>query len=324
MFKSKSSQVILANIVFIVFLAAALGFVYQTFNSKQEVNSSKNTVIVTSYPIYEFTKTIAGDKLQVSSLLSPGIEPHEFEPTANQVQSIYDSKLLILNGAGFESWLEELGPELEQKGVQKLNLSEHIDLLHSAESVDEDGHNHNIKDVDHTADPHFWLDPSLVVKQIDLISDKLSEISPESKIEFTENGEKFKRELLDLDKQYSENLKNCKQKTIITSHKAFNYLAKRYDFQIKSITNFSPEVEPSTAQLKELADNVKARGIKYIFFESLVSPEMANTLALETGAQTLALNPIENLTQEELKNSKNYMNLMKDNLKNLKIAMECE
>ena len=128
----------------------------------------------------------------------------------------------------------------------------------------------------------------------------------------------------ELNKEFQTELAACTNRKIVVSHDAFSYLSNRYSFEIINIAGLSPEEEPSAKTLTEISNTVTENGIKYIFYETLVSSDLANTIADETGASTLVLNPLEGLTPEEISNGENYVSIMRNNLNNLKVAMECK
>ena len=144
------------------------------------------------------------------------------------------------------------------------------------------------------------------------------------KIDVWEKRDRFIRKLDDLDRQYRRGLANCQEKNIVTSHAAFGYLATAYGLNQVSITGLSPDAQPSPRQLADIVKFTRANNVKYIFFESLVSPKLSKTIATEIGAQTMVLNPLEGLTDEEVSQGNNYFTEMENNLANLKTALECK
>ena len=173
-------------------------------------------------------------------------------------------------------------------------------------------------------DPHFWLDPNNVIKQTEIIGEKIVHIDTPNTQYYLENITSFQEQLLKLDQKYKNELASCTTRTIITSHNAFEYLAHQYNLEIISISGLSPEQEPSPKKMIEVIEKVKEKNIQYIFFETLVSPKLSETIASEVGAKTLVLNPIEGLSEEEISNGKNYIKVMEENLKNLKTALTCQ
>ncbi|MBI3397068.1 zinc ABC transporter substrate-binding protein [Candidatus Woesebacteria bacterium] len=267
-----------------------------------KVNTSKNQIVTSFYPIYFFTSRIAGDKFDVINITPDRTEPHDYELSTDDLIKIQKSKLLIVNGVGLEPWLEKL----------KDNLNENeIKITTTGEGLSKNN------------DPHFWLDPVLAKSVAEKITKSLIEIDPENTNYFLRNNALLTDDLGKLDKDFKTGLNKCRLNQVVTSHATFGYLASKYNLKQIAISGLSPDEEPSPAKISEIADLIKKRGIKYIFFERLVSPRFAETIALETGAKIIEFNPLEGLSRsEELKN-KDYFSIQRQNLKNLKIALEC-
>lgn len=170
-------------------------------------------------------------------------------------------------------------------------------------------------------DPHIWLDPVLAKEMARRIYDAVAAADPDNKSYYEENFNELAAKLNELDKSYRENLANVNRKEFITSHAAFGYMAKRYGLVQIPISGLSPQEEPSPKKMAELAELCRQKNIKYIFFETLVSPKLSEILAQEVGAKTLVLNPIGGLTYEEIKAGKDYFSIMQENLENLKKAL---
>ena len=277
-------------------------------------NHIKPSVITSFYPLFEFSKQVAGNSANIENITPPGVEPHDFEPSSQQISKIQESQIFIYNGGEIDVWAEKLAPELSKKNVKVIKMSDVLqtDLIFSQENK-ESGF-----------DPHFWLDPVLALKQADIITQALSEVDSKNTNIYKANLTKFSQQLSDLDGNYKSNLNNCSLKTVVTSHNAFAYLARRYGFKLVSVSGLSPDAEPSLEKITEIVKLVEEKKIKYIAFESLVSPKISQTIAAETGTATIALNPIEGLTQEEMDNNQNYLSLMQDNLNNLRFILDCK
>ncbi|MBI4004949.1 zinc ABC transporter substrate-binding protein [Candidatus Roizmanbacteria bacterium] len=266
--------------------------------------NTKMKVATSFYPLYFFTSQIGGEQVEIVNVTPSGIEPHDYEPTPQNIIDIRSSKLFIFNGNGLDPWADKIQDEVKRKGVVTIKMSDH------AVSPDEN-------------DPHFWLDPILVQKQIDAITDALIKIDPQNEAKYKIDSKTFKNRLTKLDEDYKEGLFSCKLREIIVSHRAFNYLAKRYNLTTFYISGLSPDEEPSPNRIAEIANIARQKGIGYIFFETLVSPKLSETVASEIGAKTLVLNPIEGLTEEDMNSGRDYFMLMKQNLANLKMALSC-
>ncbi len=266
-------------------------------------------VIGTFYPFFEAAAQVGGTNASVRNLTPPGTEPHDYEPTPRDVVSLNQARIVVFDGAGFEPWLGRVIPDLQSQGAVLVDASQHVDLIQMTEGGTR------------LPDPHFWLDPVLMQRIVLAVRDAYVQVDPGKQSVYTENAGRYVAELQALDEKYRQGLLNAPLRTIVTSHAAFAYLARRYGLEVINIAGLDPEQEPSPQQLAAITRMVRAQGIKYIFFETLVSPRLAETIARETGAQTLVLNPVEGLTEAEIKQGKNYISVMEDNLTNLKLAL---
>lgn len=281
-------------------------------------NEEKISVIATFYPLEELARSVGGDRISVRSIVPTGAEPHEYEPSTQDILSVYEADVFLLNGAGVDAWAEKIRPELEQRGVKVRQMSENISLLsHAPEEEGEEAETNPY-------DSHFWLDPVNAQEEARAIATTLIERDPAGEVAYLERRDETLEKLSALDNEYRNGLKVCRQNTIITSHNAFSYLAERYGFMTLSISGISPEAEPSPRRLAELANVMQEKKIKYVFFETLVSPKVSETLARETGATALVFNPIEGLSDEERGKGEDYFTIMRKNLNNLKTALECQ
>lgn len=287
-------------------------FLWQTKTETAVLPTAKDdkkfSVIATFYPLEEFARAVGGDAISVKSIVPIGIEPHDYEPTPQDIVSIYQSDVFILNGAGIDAWAEKILPELEKRGIKVLQMSEVIGFLSS----------------DPVIDPHFWLDPILVQREIEAIRDTLTERDPTRTEIYNENAQRYFAELADLDKEYRAGLRQCKTRTVVASHNAFLYLAKRYDFEIISTGGFSEEAEVAPRDISQIVERMREQNLQYVFFAAFDSPKVAETIATEAGAQTLVFNPIEGLTDKERQAGENYLSIMRGNLNNLQTAMQCQ
>ena len=296
------------GIVFIAILALVINN-----NSKgPETSSSKPQVVASFYPLYFFTSQIAGDKADVFNITPAGAEPHDYEPTAQDIAKIENSNLLVLNGGGLEAWGDKIKTNIDPKKTSVVTAGQGL----TTQQVVEEGQS--------IIDPHVWLSPVLAEKIADNIEAGLAQSDPSNASYYESNLQTFKSKLAVLDTEYSQSLTTCKEKNIITSHAAFGYLATKYNLTQVPIGGLSPDAEPSPKQLADIAKFAKDNNVKYIFFESLVSPKLSDTIATEVGAKTLVLNPIEGLTQDEIAQGKDYFSEMRNNLDNLKIALQCQ
>lgn len=307
----KKKRILTTSIALLVLAALGLSALFNQHKQAQD-SSSKLEVVASYYPLYDFAKNIGGDKVNVTNVTPAGTEPHDYEPSPSTLADIQKAPVVIYNGGHMEPWVDAFLKEYRHVAVRG---GDGIDLM-TAE--DEDDPSKKVKD------PHFWLDPVLAQKTVAAIRDGLSRADPANKAYYAKKASDYSAKLEQLDAEYREGLADCKLRTVISSHDAFSYLGKRYGLQVASIAGVSPEQEPSAAKLAELSRLVKEKGIQYVFFESLASPRLADTIAAETGAKTLVFDPIEGLDKADQKAGKDYMSLQHENLQNLRTALECK
>ncbi|HVZ67248.1 MAG TPA: zinc ABC transporter substrate-binding protein [Patescibacteria group bacterium] len=300
-----------AGILFIAILIYILKSGLFSHTTNKTASNKSVQVSASFYPLYFFASQIGGDKAVVNNITPAGAEPHDFEPSPKDIAGIENSQLLVLNG-GVEGWGDKVKNNL--KGKSTVIVTAGKDLL--TKSLVEEGQ--SIKD------PHVWLDPKLAKVEAAKITDGLASVDPKNKDYYITNQNNLNNELDKLDSEYRIGLANCEKKDIITSHAAFAYLAQEYGLNQVAISGISPDEEPSTKQLAEVAKFAKDNNVKYIFFESLVSPKLSQTIANEVGAQTLVLDPIEGIPDDNIKKGDNYFTIMRSNLKNLEIALQCK
>lgn len=294
-----------------------------TRSNSPQGNAEKIKVMTTIYPVYEFASRVGGDKIDVSMLVPPGVEPHDWEPTAQDIIKVKSAKLFLYHGTGLEPIDKILNKDVIgdvkvieiSKGVQALTKSEDDE---EEDNLKETGEQHQKSNLD----PHMWLDPVYAQQEVTNIAEALSNIDPQNGDYYRKNAESYKKELAQLDQDYKVGLANVSQKDLVTSHTAFAYLAKRYDLQQVGIMGLSPDAEPTPDKMAKVVNFCKENHIKYIFFESLVSPKLSETIAKATGAELLVLNPIESLTNDEKSQGKNYISIMHENLANLQKALK--
>jgi zinc transport system substrate-binding protein len=289
-------------IIFIVSFVSLTGCIEQP-NSSGKIN-----VVTSFYPLYEFSKRIGGEKADVSILVPAGAEPHDWEPGPQDIIKIESAQIFVYNGAGLEPYVDKIITKTESQKLIVVDSSEGIDL------IKEGG----------TPDPHIWLDPVLAKHQVDAIEKAFIKADPKNSDYYMANSQALRQDLDALDANISKELAPARKKVFITAHAAFGYFAKRYGLMQIAIAGLSPDIEPSPAKIAEIIKLAQENKMKYIFFETLVSPRLSETIAKETGAQTLVLNPIEGLSEDQIKHGENYFTLMRDNAKNLKLELDVE
>jgi zinc transport system substrate-binding protein len=278
------------------------------------------SVVASFYPIEFAVQQVGGDHVSVASLTKPGAEPHDVELSPKDVASVADAGLVVY-AKGFQPAVDTA---VDQEGTDHaFDLAPVANLDLAAPPEEEAGDTHTAAPQDAAAakDPHFWLDPQRYAAVATAIGQRLGEADPANAATYTQNAMTFTDKLGALDAEFRTTLASCARKDLVTSHAAFGYLSERYGFTQVPIAGLSPDVEPSAAQLAQVADFVKAHGVTTIYAETLVEPAFAETVAKSTGARLATLDPIEGLTSTSA--GHDYLEVMRSNLATLKAGQGC-
>ncbi|MDH4112368.1 MAG: metal ABC transporter substrate-binding protein [Actinomycetota bacterium] len=243
--------------------------------------------------------------MSVTNLTPPGVEPHDLELTADDLEAIARADLVVYVGGGFQPGVED---------AVRTESAAAVDALAGVEAPGRDG----------GSDPHAWLDPDSYASIVDRIAVALSEVRDGVLAPgVSGNAATLEEELAALDEAFRVGLADCSTRVMVTNHAAFAYLAAAYDLEQRAISGVSPGSEPDPARVAELADQARAEGVMTIFTEDLVSPEVAETLADEAGLETATLSPLEGLTEEQAEAGDDYLSLMRQNLEVLRDGLDC-
>lgn len=275
-------------------------------------------MVVTFYPLQEFAQRVGDDHIRVQTLLPPGAEPHDYEPRPQDITALHAARVVIYNGAGLEPWLEKLRPEFPARGII-LSASDGLPLVKGIDEQESGAQG----EPPVRFDPHVWLDPQLAARMVTNIARGLQDADPQGSEFFKARASSLQDQLLTLHNEFATRLRSCRQKEFITTHAAFGYLARRYGLVQLAINGLSPEAEPAPIRLRELVHLARAHHIKVVYYETLVSPKVAETLAREVGARVLVLNPLEGLTTEGLRQGQTYFSVMRENLNHLADGLGC-
>jgi len=264
-------------------------------------------VVTAFYPLFYAAERVGRDAVSVSNLTPPGAEPHDVELSAREIEGVRSADLVLYLGSGFQPALERA---IESASGESFDLLEGLDL--SEEAGDDDHHEGDGHE--EALDPHVWLDPTRYAAIVERIGAALGR--PQAAVA-------LEGELSQLDAELRAALADCERNEIVTSHAAFGYLAERYGLEQIALTGLSPEAEPTPRELERVIGEVSEHGATTVFFETLVSPDLAETVARETGARTAVLNPLEGLTEEELSRGEDYFSVMRENLAALREGLGC-
>lgn len=299
--------------ILITFVALVLSLAYIS-RGQEEVSTDpiagKPSITTSFYPVYALARAIAGDNANVSVVTPLSVEPHEYEPSATDIQSVVDSDLFIYTGTGNETWAEGILATAQDGGTQILPIYTEEQLIRITDNTGKETQE---------IDTHAWLSPSRTSVAAARIRDALIALDDAHAAEYTANADAIIAALKDANAQYSSSLSSCKRKTFVTTHNAFGYIAKDYNLTAYAITGTTPESEPTPKKMAELIQIMKKAGVTTIFAEELASSKLTDTISRETGATVAQISPLETGTDIQ-----DYFSRMSQNLSALKSALECK
>jgi len=277
------------------------------------VSSEKNdlTILASVFPLFEFCEAIVGEHGQVELLLPAGVSPHDWQPRFSDLVKLQKADVLVYVGPSLEPWVKELVSSLKTNNLKLLSF-EDLCSLQETEKPQE-------------LDPHIWLDFRLDIQIIERLVQLFSNLEPHLSAAFEANAASYVAKLQELDSLFQTGLGNCPQRTlIIDGHGAFGYLAKRYGLKQISLHGLNPEAELRPAHLRKVLEMAKQEKIKAIFFEAGSNPRLARRLSGELQLKVLPLHPGHNLSLTDRQLRKGFLDLMKENLKNIREGLGCE
>lgn len=298
--------------------------------SKIELAEGKINVVTSFYPLYDFATMIGGGHVHVVNAVPSGVEPHDWTPKSKDITSINKANLFVYQGAGFEGWVHEvLESKKKDAKVIVVEASSGLDLIPSSHDHEEEHKGKEEKKKDEHGhgeesayDPHSWLSPVNAKKMAENVKNGLVQADPAHQADYEANYKKLTERLDQLDGKFKEALSKVSKKEIVVSHEAFAYLCRDYGLTQKAIMGLAPDSEPTAQDMKEINAFIRENQVKYIFFEELVSDKLAKTLANDAKIETLVLNPLEGLTDEQTKAGEDYFSIMEKNLQNLVKALQ--
>ena len=274
------------------------------------------TVVASVFPLYEFSREVAGPDADVALLLPPGVEPHTWEPRPSDIIKVSRAAVFLTIGPSMEPWAADIVRAVSGRDVETVQVLELLALTGQGPGS-ASGHP--------GIDPHFWLDLSLAARAVESLGDVFAARDPVHAPGFRKSAAAYSRRLRELDRLYEETLSRCRTKTfVVGGHGAFGYLAKRYNLEQVSLYGLNPDAEPTPAHLAEVITLMQRENLKVVYFEEMVSPRLSRVLAQETGAAIRVLNPGGNITARDQKEGATFLRIMEANLVTLGEGLGCE
>ncbi|MFY1582933.1 metal ABC transporter substrate-binding protein [Micromonospora sp. WMMD734] len=275
-------------------------------------------VVAAFYPLQFVAERVGGDAVTVTNLAKPGAEPHDLELNPRQVGQVSEAELVFYL-KGFQPAVDEaVAQNAADRAFDVTTVAPLRDA--TAGGHDHEGEDGHAEEENGGKDPHLWLDPTRLATVADKLAERLGSVDPDRAADYTGRARTLHGELEKLDTEYAAGLKTCQRREIVVSHAAFGYLTERYQLEQIGLTGLTPDTEPAPQRLAEVAREAREHGATTIFFETLVSPKVAETIAAEVGAKTAVLDPIEGLSAD---GGGDYLSVMRTNLTTLRTALGC-
>ena len=309
----------------IIFITA---FSFSSCSSDKEnvkKDSSKISVVTTIFPYYDFTRSIAGDKADIKLLLSPGSEPHSYEPSPSDIVAIENCDIFIYNGGESDEWVESVLESIDNKNMKVMRMMDYVDLLYE-QNVDHDEHNHEHEEHDEHGeeyDEHIWTSIRNAEKLTDAIYDELSSCDFANKEIYAKNRDTYINKLQTLDSEISEIVSNAKRKTVVFGDRfPFLYFVTDYSLEYEcAFPGCSSETEPSISTVTHMIDFTRKNHIPVVFYLEFSNGKVAKLISEDTGAKTMRFSSCHNVTKDEFADGASYISLMEQNAKALKEAL---
>lgn len=304
--------------LFLCFLVLFLLFWACQQAEDQSESDGKLKVVATIFPIYDFARNIGGDRVKVTMLLPPAADAHNYELKPEDIVKVSKADIFLFTNFEMEQWAYKIIKAAGEKtNVLAVETGSGTILLPLNES---DGHEKDASKFD----PHIWLDLDNAQKMVDNIANSFIKKDSRHSDYYLKNAQKYKLKLIALDQRYRTELTKCQTKTILhAGHWAFAYLAHKYDLIYIAAYNASADAEPSPQNIFALVKKIKEQNVPYIYYEDLVAPRLAQTIAKETGTGLLKLSNGHDISKKDMKSDLSFTSLMEANLETLKKGMQC-
>ena len=319
-----------AKKLFLVLIVGLLLLLSCKQNQEPRGIDARLQVTATIFPLYDFARNVGGDKVSVKMLLPPAADAHHYELRPDDIVRVSKTAIFLFTSFEMEPWAYKIiGAAAEKTNMLAVEAGQGTFLIplseeheHHADHPSPPPENGNVQAA--KFDPHIWLDFDNAQKMIDTIAGAFINKDPQNAETYKRNAQSYKTKLMDLDKEYREQLSNCKTRTVLhAGHWAFAYLAKRYHLEYMAAYNMSADAEPSPQQILTMMGEVKKQKLSYIYYEDLAAPRLAKTIAEETGAGLLKLNNGHDISKNDWQSGVSFIALMERNLVNLKKGMQC-
>ncbi|WFA08933.1 metal ABC transporter substrate-binding protein [Tissierella sp. Yu-01] len=320
------------------------------------IESNKIKVVTTIFPQYDFVRQIAGNNVDLTMLLKPGMESHSYEPSPQDIIKIQEADLFIYVGGENDIWVDEIIGSMGDQGPKTMKLIDYVDTVmeeivegmehdhdhehnheeehdqevheehdheHSHEEDNEDHEDHDENHEEEVIDEHVWTSPKNAIEIVNAITENLSNLDPDNEENYRIQGNDYIKKLNELDLEFTKVVNNSKRKTLVFGDRfPFRYFADEYGLEYYApFSGCSSETEASASTIAFLIDKIKEENIPVVFKIELSNGKIAETLAEPVNGRTLTLHSCHNVTRDELEEGVTYLSLMEQNVETLKEAL---
>lgn len=317
------------KLISVVLIALNLLMFASCNNENKTVDTGKISIVTTIFPYYDFAKNIAGDKANITLLLSPGSEPHNYEPSPSDIVAIEHCDIFIYNGGESDEWVESVIDSTQNKNMKILKMMDYVPLLeeHSSEHNHDHSHEHEEEEIEHSHghgyDEHIWTSIKNAKLICSKISKTLSAIDNVNSTYYSDKENKYLEKLDKLDRNFINAVNNGVRDVIVFGDRfPFLYFATDYNLHYEAaFPGCSSKTEPNISTVTHMIDYVRDSDIPVVFYLEFSNGKTAQLIAEDTGAQILQFSSCHNVTKEEFENSVSYISLMEQNLQALEEAL---
>lgn len=314
--RKRKIPLILTLLSLLLFVSACSTFEDVTSGLEE---SGKPQIVTSIFPVYEIVREVAGEQADVHLMVGASEDAHHYEPSAKSILLVNEADAFIYSSDEMEFWASDMLKVVENDSLHTIQIAEGLDLAigeaqehdDHEDEADHEGHDHG------NIDPHIWLDPVAIHKQIPMLVETLAEIDPAGEAIYRENGTKLAAELEELDAAFRASFDSAEKRSFVVQHKAFGHLAKRYHLTQMSVGGLSTEVEPNPKDLIKIIDFVEENNTEVIFYQSGDTSAVAETISAETGTEFSVLYDLENKPAGIEETGNIYLKAMYHNLEEL-------
>ena len=299
----------------------------------------KLKVAATLFPYYDFVRQVAGDQVELSLVIPAGMDSHSFEPTPKDIRIMQEADVIIANGGAMEHWVDQVVDSFDREDQTVVIMMDHVDAVeeeivegmehsdeghghvHVHEDGEEDGHlEEDESQYEIEYDEHIWTSPVNAMRMVDVIAETLTERDPDHGAMYQAGAAAYLEELERLDKEFREVRDSAVHDMIVMGDKfPLRYFADTYGLRYRAaFSGCSSDTEPSARTIAYLIDKVKEEGLPVIYYLELSSHRVAEIIGEETGAVPLLFHSCHNVTRRQFEEGVTYLELMEQNVKNLR------